>query len=730
MPQAFYILFGVAFTVTASISAGRLLLHRLKLSLYRQEEIGFSFLSGAALLSLLVFALASAQLLYKGVLLAAGVLLIWRGWRRPALPSLPPLPRRWTLPAALLALPFCVLYFCHAMAPEMSPDGSAYHLGLAAKYYRNRGFSHIATNMYANLSQAVDLLFVFAYAFGRHSAAALIHLAFLPALCWLILSYGRRFGFPLPGLVAAGFVFFTPVVGIDAASAYIDIAVAALLFATFYAAQIWDQTRSNSFFVLLGVLGGFAFGAKYTAFVALFYALLFLLWRRQWRAVWIVGGVAAIFIAPWLLKNAIILGNPVSPFANQIFPNPYVHISFEQEYAERMRQYDLPNRWLIPLEVTIKGQALCGLLGPLFLLTPIALLAWRSRHGPRILFAALVFGAVYATNIGTRFLIPALPFVALALAQVFCRVPALAAVLLLAQAVSAWPPIMAKYCDTYAWRLDRVLFRQALRLEDEHGFLDRKWPAYSVARLIERAVPPGSRVLTFNQTGEAYTTRDILVVYQAAFNANLGGVLLTPMIPQYQPVRWLEFTFPPQQVRQVRVVQTAKDSPDHFTVNELRLFHRGQELPRAPQWRLRAHPYPWGVQEAFDNSRLTRWGSWQKLFPGMFLEVDLAVPQMLDRVGLEASHDESAIRLKLELQDAAGRWTTVNDPKEIEIAPPLEMRREATEILLDRGVGYLLLHENDFLAPDFEARPDRWGAVKLGESWGFRLYRILPPAAQ
>jgi hypothetical protein len=730
MPQAFYILFGVAFTITASLCAGRLLLRRLKLPLYRQEELGFSFLTGAALLSLLLFALASAQLLYKGVLLVSGALIVWRGWRRQEFPSLPALPRRWTIPAALLAAPFCALYFFHAMAPEMSPDGSAYHLGLAAKYYRDRGFSAITTNMYANLSQAVDLLFVFAYAFGRHSAAALTHLAFLPALCWLILSYGRRYGFPLAGLIGAGFVFFTPVVGIDAASAYIDIAVAALLFGVYYIAQVWDQSRARGLLVVLGVLAGFAFGAKYTAFVALAYALLFLVWRRQWKASLLVCGVAALFIAPWLVKNAIILGNPVSPFANQVFPNPYVHISFEQEYSERMRQYDLPNRWLIPLEVTVKGQALCGLLGPLFLLMPLAVLAWRSRHGPRLLAAMLLFGAIYATNIGTRFLIPALPFAALTLALVFCRVPLLAAALLLAHAISAWPPVLAKYCDTYAWRLDRVLFRQALRLEDEHGFLDRKWPAYSVARLIERTVPPGGKVLTFNQTGEAYTTRDILVVYQAAFNATLGAILLTPMIPQYQPVRWLEFTFPPQPVRRVRVVQVAKDSADHFTVNELRLFHGGQELPRAEAWRLRANPYPWGVQDAFDNSRLTRWGSWQKLFPGMFLDVDLGKPETVDRVGVEASHDESAIRLQLELEDAAGKRATLLEPKEIELAPPLGMRREATEILLERGVGYLLLHENDFLAPDMESRPDRWGLVKLGESWGFRLYRILPAALE
>jgi 4-amino-4-deoxy-L-arabinose transferase-like glycosyltransferase len=726
MPQALYVLLGAALTVAACLGCGRFLVRRWRLPLYRQEEPALSFLLGAAVVSLIVFALATAHLLYKPVLLAMLALLVWLGRRRPQLPPLPPVGARWSVFAAVVTAPFALLYFCHAMAPEMSPDGSAYHLGLVAKYYRDRGFSAITTNMYANLSHAVDLLYLPAFAIGRHSAAALTHLAFLPALTWLVFCYGRRYGFPLAGLVAAGFVFFSPVVGIDAASAYIDVAVAAILFGVYYLTQVWDQTRFPKLLWALGMLVGFAFGAKYTAFVGAVYAGLYLLWRRHPRGIAVVAVVAALWAAPWLVKNALILGNPVSPFGNRLFPNPYIHVSFEEEYAERMRRYELPNRWWIPWEVTVRGERLNGLVGPVFLLAPFAFLAWRARHGRRLLFATALFGAVYATNIGTRFLIPALPFLSLAMAQGFARSPRLAVFLVVAHAVTAWPPVLSTYCDRYAWRLDRILWKQALRLETEHGYLDRKWPNYSVARLIEAKVPPGGKVLTFNQTGEAYTTRDILVVYQAAFNANLGGILLTPLIPQYQPLRWLEFRFPPLKARLLRVVQTASNSPDHFTVNEMRIFHGARELERAPEWRLRAYPYGWGVREAFDNSRLTRWGSWQKIFPGMFIEVDLGTPQAVDRVAIEASHDESAIRVKLEIEDAAGNWTTIDEPREIEIAPPLGMRREATQLLLDRGVGYLLLHQNDFLSPDIEARPDRWGLVKLGESWGFRLYAIQP----
>lgn len=725
MPQAFYILFGAAFTGSTSVALGRILLRRLRLNLHRPEEPAFAFLLGSAMLSLIVFTLAASQVIYKGVFLGVGALALWYGWRRPVLPPLPGAPRKWlwiVLPAFAL---FSVLYFFHAMAPEMSPDGSTYHLGLVAKYYRDHGFSRITTNIYANLSQGIELLFLFAFAFGKHSAAALTHLSFLAALCWLVYCYGRRFGFPLAGLFAALFVFFSPVVGLDAASAYNDVAVAAILFAVYYLLQIWDETRARSLLVAIGVLGGFAFAAKYTAFVALAYAIFFLLYRRQWRAIVLVGAVAAIWITPWLIKNAVVVGNPVSPFANKLFPNPYVHVYFEEEYAQRMRQYDLPDRWQIPLEVTVRGQALNGLIGPLFLLAPLGLLAFRAKHGVRLLMATLFFGAIYAANIGTRFLIPALPFASLAMAQVFTRFPPLAAVLVMAHAISAWPPITERYCERYAWRLDRILFRQALRLESEDGFLNRKWPAYSVARMIERAVPAGRKVFATNQAGEAYTTREIIVSFQAGFNEVLNKILLTPMIEQFQPIRWIEFDVPEHPVRRVRLVQTASlDGPDQFAIAEFHVFSQGRELPRQPYWRLRANPNPWDVQEAFDNSRLTRWATWRKLAPGQFVEVDFGRDQAVSKVAIEASHDESAIKLKLEWLDSSGKWNSTDQSRELEIAPPLGMRREAVEILKSRGISFLLLHENDFLAPDMENQPDAWGIAKVGDMWGFRLYAI------
>src|SRR5256885_6310767 len=157
----------------------------------------------------------------------------------------------------------------------------------------------------------------------------------------------------------------------------------------------------------------------------------------------IVGGCAALMIAPWMLKNELALRNPVSPFLNQVFPNPYIHVSFEKDYADHMRHYGLKTDAEIPLEVTVRGGALCGLLGPMFLLAPLGLLALRSPEGRKILLAAAVFLLPYPANIGTRFLIPALPFVALSMGLAASGSTVAAVTMAVAHAIFSWPLLIA-----------------------------------------------------------------------------------------------------------------------------------------------------------------------------------------------------------------------------------------------------------------------------------------------
>ena len=382
--------------------------------------------------------------------------------------------------------------------------------------------------MYASLSGGVEMLFVPAFMIGRHSAAALIHFAFAIALALAMFAYGRRIGKPWVGAAGAFLTFASPVVGIDASSAYNDVALAAVVFAAFYWLQIWDDLRQDLLLIpwaavrlrLCRQVHRLRNGALRMVFVA---------YRsRRWKALLLVIACSIPMIAPWMIKNWIYVDNPVAPLANRIFRNPNVHVLTEEDWSRSMRRNKVQNKWTLPIELTLRGETTAGLIGPVFLLAPLAFLALRERAGRRLLAVGGVFLAVYFANIGTRFLIPCLPFFSLAMALPLANFPPLLAAMMIFHAVASWPPVLRLYSPS-AWRLDRILYREALRIIPQDAYLRQSSNPYSVARLVEANVPKGERVLAMSAVSDAYTSREIMVSYQAAFNQSLTDSLYAGM---------------------------------------------------------------------------------------------------------------------------------------------------------------------------------------------------------
>lgn len=714
--EAIRILFGAAFTVAAAMGCGAAVLRGAV------RDPGIRFVTGAALLSLAVFALCSVGWAYPLVFLAVGALAIAAGWRWAPVFKTPEMPRI----LALFFLLFLILYFFSAMAPETSPDGAGYHLGLVSQYLRWHGFHPITWNFYALLSEGMEMLFLFAFAFGRHSAAAMVHLAFLLALTWEMLSYGRRGGYPILAACGALLVFASPVVGVDGASAYNDLTVAAIAFTLFSLLRIWDADQSPRLLVAIGIVAGFGFGVKYTAWAGIVYALVMVAWKsRRIKDLALVAAPAALLAVPWLIRNWIWIHNPLAPFFNNFFPNQYVNYAFEVGYRNELAHYDLTSLWQIPMQVTVHG-SLSGLLGPVFLLSPIALLALRRAEGRQLLLAAFVFGINYFSNIGTRFLIPSLPFVALAMMLAIGSWPRLAIGVAVAHAAISWPPIVSRYAEPHAWRLIKVPYREALRIKDQDEYLRSHLIYNDEERLLEQKTAPGSTVFMFRAIPEAYTSRRLLVVWQSTGNQISGRILQAATDPQLMPARRMRFQFREHTLRAIRVKQIAQPRTGVlWAIHELRLFDGARELPRNPAWRLTAHPYPWGIQDAFDNSPITLWRSGRLLQKGDIVEVDFHRDEQLDTVLIETSSDQPGQDLRVEGQDARGTWTPLADAPLTYSAPvPLGLRRAAAEELKCRGIDYILAFEDEAETNDLRRDPVKWGARQVGQTRLARLFQL------
>lgn len=734
MKTIFQILFGAGLTVGAGVALGSLLLARLRGEFRRIEFALFSFLCGSAALSLVIFLLGSAHLVYRGVLQVLAFALIaaalWFNRGRRGEP-LEPLPQPWLKLFRIGFAGFGILYLVHALAPEASPDGVAYHLEIVGHYARAHGLVPITTNMYASLSQGIEMLFLMAYAFGRHSAAAMVHFSFLLALPLLLVSYGRRFGFPAAGAFAGLMAFTCPLMGIDGVSAYNDVALAATAFGVYYLLELWDRSRNRGLLLLAGLLAGFCYALKYTGGFVIPAAMAFVLWRQARAGQgWLKGPLtvavcSAVQVAPWMIKDWIWVKNPVAPFCNSWFPNPFIYVSFENLYRTIMaRMPDGSSRLAGLWDALISGRESQGLIGPLFALAPLALLALRRKEARRLLAAALVLAPGYVGNSGGRFLLPLVPFVAMALALGISRFGRLLSSLAVLQLIISLPGILPLYAYPYTWKMGWPPLTAALRSKPEADFLTSRLASYPAARRLDEALPGVQTIYASDPPAQAYTRHRILASHMSAFNQRLSETLNAATVPAEKSLAEWQYRFPSRSVRRIRVVVAKPGSASQWCATEIRAWSLGKELERQPAWKLSARPNPWDVQLAFDNSHVTRWCTREPVTAGMHIEIDFGALVALDAVTIEAGMDQTAA-LRIEGADEQGGWTLLADKTQ---PAPLKnvtgLRRAAMAEFKARGVPYLLVKDTADYAEDMWRNKPGWGVTELFEAAGYRLYRI------
>ena len=151
----------------------------------------------------------------------------------------------------------------------------AYHLGLTSEYVRLGGFPR-RVGFYEMLPQGFEMLFVPAFAFGRHSAARLVHCAFLLATVPLMLRIGRRLGLPEGAALTAAVLYFcAPMAGITGTSAYTDAGGVFFTLATFYVLLVWRDTRDVRYLAVAGITAGFCYAIKFPGGLVAILAVVF-----------------------------------------------------------------------------------------------------------------------------------------------------------------------------------------------------------------------------------------------------------------------------------------------------------------------------------------------------------------------------------------------------------------------------------------------------------------------
>lgn len=717
------ILFGALFTIASAYALGCVLLRTMPVP--RVVVFG----AGSAALSLVVFVLLSAGLATREIFLPLGFCLIAAALlthrdRGPGGTGF----SLWSLCFFLPILGvFGVLYVVHALAPEIQPDAITYHLGLVAEYGRLGAFPGRVA-FYEILPQGMEMLFTFAFVFGKHSSAKLVHLAFLVATFPLMLGIGRRLGWPSWISASAAVLYvISPVVGTSGTSAYNDAALVFFSLAAFHLLWSWREESDIRYLLPAGLLAGFCYSIKMTGLLVAAVAVGFVAVaaKRRVRSLLLLVAGAALMITPWMVRSSVMCGNPVAPFLNRWFPNEYFHIASETKLLRQLKTYEGFTAADAPLELTVRGELLRGLVGPVFLLAPLGLLALRRRQGRIAAATALLLAIPWFLNTGTRFLMPALPWVAFLIAASLPRPLTLACVVF--HAITALPPVIARYEAPSAWRLRGFPLLAALRIEPEDEYLRRNLWAYRLAEVIEKNTHPGARILDLVDAPGAYVTRELIGYWQSAFGDRLGDSLELAAYQERGSLEQMDLEWPEQPLLGVRFLRV-DGPPGNWGIHEVRL-NRGWEVIRpSSRWELEASPNVWETPLVLDGSIVTRWALWEPARPGMFLAVEFERPRPLTHASIVTTRLAGGTKVQIEGMRADGAWTALGGSPSVTPYPPVNLRPLAVRALRREGVRYILARIGNsghgITARALAANPRDWGLEPLASLDEVTLYRI------
>jgi hypothetical protein len=381
------------------------------------------------------------------------------------LPQLRNLPRPGRALQAYLAV-MGMLTLLLALAPPLGWDGLFYHLTLP-KLYLVQGRIAPATDVpHQYFPGVMEMLYLGAMALEGDVAAKLLHLAYLPLSMGMVCLLARRHLGERHGWTALAVYASMPMVWLLGSWAYNDLALAFYQLGALYAFLNWRRGVKGRWLIVAGAFSGLALGLKYTAFVCPLALVAFVVWDRlrarvtaakAVREVTSYGLAVVAVAAPWYVRNAILTGNPVYPFAYTLLGGRGWDAWRAAWYAQAGSGLGWNPGALLELPWTLTlglrdANFYDGRAGPLLLLALPLLLAWsvglwqsRRREASRpesahsrpaamgymLVFAGLQYGfwtyGVIASSalFQARLLLPALTVLSVPVAYVYDELTAL-----------------------------------------------------------------------------------------------------------------------------------------------------------------------------------------------------------------------------------------------------------------------------------------------------------------
>lgn len=321
------------------------------------------------------------------------------------------------------------------LAPPHYYDALVYHLALPDLYARLGKIAFVPFNLYSHFPQGMEMLFTLALLAGSDTAAHLFSWVMAVIAVFGAYGMGRRFLSASSAGLACALLGAMPAFLLLGSGAYVETGSAAFVSLSAFCFAVWWEEEKDGWLALAALLSGFGMAVKYTGVITPAVLTVGLTikacdrsvpFARTSRRIFLFGALAAVPILPWLLKNWVIVGNPLFPFLYKTFgsgPIPWGQES-AAGYFTWITEYGRTGHWveelvLFPWRVITEGLRYGGgfdVLGdhgwlPFLLGLPSLFFLRGISKMARVLAGYLVchFLIWFATAQVLRFLVPLAP---------------------------------------------------------------------------------------------------------------------------------------------------------------------------------------------------------------------------------------------------------------------------------------------------------------------------------
>jgi len=338
------------------------------------EAIVCKLYAGFSLCAVVVLAVGSVSLAAVQILMfmLAGLAIgfeAWVWWRRNETSKSSASSREkfsafeWCCLAAVVASNAIALV--SALAPNTSWDAGVAHLALPWDYVDAGRITFLEGNVYSGYPHLLHALYTYSYLQGGELAVGLTNWIFGPLACLAVFALGRRIENRTCGLIAAALFATSPIYFDQVGTVSLDVAFAGMAMATVLCVLAWSDEQELRWLWVAGLLGGMSFGVRHTGLLvcALCVAGVLAKGRKDGiKPALILCTVAVLAASPWVIRSALVVGNPVYPFLLGVFESKGLPVTQTTALGahESIQGTGLAELLLFPWKIVMRPQDFDG----------------------------------------------------------------------------------------------------------------------------------------------------------------------------------------------------------------------------------------------------------------------------------------------------------------------------------------------------------------------------------